>query len=87
MALELGGWETVLHYAAAGLGVAFATERSVARYVKTHGPLLVRRLSPKEFPPDAVRLVSRKGHGVDRPDLSPLAAEMRKFLLEGAKPS
>ncbi|WP_162136333.1 LysR family transcriptional regulator [Zavarzinella formosa] len=85
VALEFGGWEAMLHYAAAGLGVAFATERSTARFVKTQGPLLIRRLSPSEFPPDAVRLVTRKAHGAERPELSPPATALREFLLEAVK--
>ena len=73
VAVELGGWEAILTYASEGLGVGLATERSARRFLQGHGRLEVRTLSETEFPPDAVRLITRKAHGADRPLLTPSA--------------
>ena len=83
--LEMGGWEAILHYAAAGLGIAFATERATENFMKEHGRLQVRRLDEAKFPPDAVRLIAWKAHGVQGPELNPPAAAFRAILLEVAR--
>ena len=73
--VEVGGWTAILAYAAAGLGVGLATERSAARFTRGGGKLEVRRLDERDFPPDAVRLVAPRAHGADRPQLSRMAEE------------
>lgn len=85
VALELGGWDAILTYAAAGLGVGFATERAARRFMQTQGKLEVRTLSKTAFPPDAVRLIARKAHGADRPLLNPLADAFYQTLREAAR--
>ena len=80
--VEVGGWAAILAYAAAGLGVGLATERSAARFLRGGGRLEVRRLDEAAFPPDAVRLVAPKAHRDDRPRLSPAAEEFREGARE-----
>lgn len=79
--LETGGWEAMLDYADAGVGVALVTESAVAAYGE-HGArkLTTRELEEREFPPDAVRLIARKVHGKEEPELTDLGNRLRHLL-------
>jgi DNA-binding transcriptional LysR family regulator len=80
--VEVGGWAAILAYAAAGLGVGLATERSAARFLRGGGRLEVRRLDATAFPADTVRLLAPKAHRDDRPQLSPAAEEFLQALRD-----
>lgn len=41
-----------------------------------------RPLSPRDFPPDAVRLIARKRHGKDEPELTEMGDALRRILVE-----
>ncbi len=80
--LETGGWRSIVEFTLAGLGAGLATESSLASF----GPVIRRKLSERalhatELPPDAVRLIARKVHGLNAPDISPLTSQ----LLDGLR--
>jgi LysR family positive regulator for ilvC len=79
--VETGGWQSILDFAAAGLGVGLATESSFASAANRFpGKFVSKPLDAKQFPADAVRMIARKSHGVDEPELSAEAASMRACL-------
>jgi DNA-binding transcriptional LysR family regulator len=81
--LEVGGWQTILEFVEAGLGIGLVPQSAVDVFQqRTHRKLSTRRLNPADFPPDAVRLIARKAHGKDEPDLSDLARDLVGFLKE-----
>jgi hypothetical protein len=45
----------------------------------------MRSLDPVQFPPDAVRLITRKAHGRDEPDLTDLGNAIVTLLREEAQ--
>jgi len=79
--VEAGGWQTILEFAEAGIGIGLVTASALEGY-RHHGRtrIVSRPLDEKEFPPDAVRLVTRKGFGRDEPELTEPANELRKLL-------
>lgn len=83
--VEIGGWQTMLDYVAEGVGVGLVPESALSIYASGgRRKLSVRRLTTEDFPPDHVRLIARKAHGQDAPDLSEAAARLRVLLLEAA---
>ena len=81
--LEAGGWQTILDFAASGIGVGIVPQSSVE--LSEHPKkcrLVMRSLVASEFPSDAVRLIARKTHGVDSPDLMPSASELAKMTRD-----
>jgi len=79
--LEIGGWQAILEYAESGAGVGLVTQSSVDAFqLRTRRILSTRPLDPKEFPSDAVRLIARKAHGKDEPDLTGLGESVAKLL-------
>lgn len=80
--LEVGGWQTILAYVRAGLGVGVVTRSALVR----HGEGLDSRpLDPKVFAPNRVRLVCRRrSAAADDLDLSAAAARFRTLLMEEA---
>jgi len=69
--LEVGGWQTILEFVESGLGIGFVPQSAVEVFQqRTHRKLSIRPLDPSEFPPDAVRLIARKAHGKEEPDLT-----------------
>ena len=77
VALEIGGWGTILAYVRDGLGVGIVSEAAV---VEPKG-LIVRPLDPEVFPPIEARLIARRlaGSG-DALDLSDHAEAWRAVL-------
>jgi DNA-binding transcriptional LysR family regulator len=81
--LEVGGWQTILEFVEAGQGVGLVPQSAIAVFKeRRRSQLTVRPLDPTEFPPDAVRLIARKAHGRDEPDLTELGAQMALLLRE-----
>jgi LysR family transcriptional regulator, positive regulator for ilvC len=83
--LETGGWQTILDFAESGIGVAVATQTAIEAFqARRHGKLAVRLLDERAFPADSVRLIARKAHGKEEPELTDLAGALRQMLHEGA---
>jgi DNA-binding transcriptional LysR family regulator len=80
--LEIGGWQTILAYVRAGLGVGVVTRTAFAR----HGAGLESRpLDARVFAPSRLRLICRRrSPAADDLDLSEPAARFRTLLLEEA---
>jgi DNA-binding transcriptional LysR family regulator len=81
--LEAGGWQTILDFAEAGIGVGLVPETAVEAH-RQHGTrdLTTRKLGENEFPPDAVRMIARKAHGKDEPELTGIGNRLRQLILE-----
>jgi DNA-binding transcriptional LysR family regulator len=83
VAMEVGGWGTILGYVRAGLGVGLVSARAVEGDNKG---LVVRGLDAKAFPPLQQRLIARRKAGApDQPDLSPPAQALHDLLVEEGK--
>ena len=83
--IETGGWQTILNFAEAGLGVGLVTASSVETFrIQRNCKLTTRPLDPIEFPPDAVRLIARKLHGQDVPDITAIASELRTAIIDSS---
>ncbi len=81
VALEIGGWGTILAYVRDGLGVGIVSEAAV---VDPKG-LIVRPLDPGFFPPIEARLIARRLAGSGEAlDLSEHAAVWRDMLRQSA---
>jgi DNA-binding transcriptional LysR family regulator len=85
--LEVGGWQNLLRYVQSGLGVGFATATAVMSMgarpsaKSTAKPTMsTRSLDERDFPPEEVRIITRKPQGQDRPDLNRLAMRLFEFL-------
>lgn len=78
-----GGWQTILEFTASGLGVGLVPHSAV-ELCRERGcnRLTTRPLDPSEFPPDAVRLVARKAHGKEEPDLTEQGNRFVSLLKE-----
>jgi LysR family positive regulator for ilvC len=79
--LEIGGWQTILAFAESGVGVGLVT-RSTANGVCTHtnSKLTIRTLAEKDFSPDPVRLIARKVHGKEEPELTDLGKKLLQMI-------
>ncbi len=81
--LEVGGWQTILEFVESGLGVGFVPQSAVELFRgRTRCKLTMRPLDPAEFPPDAVRLIARKAHGQEEPDLTDLGKKVVAVLRD-----
>lgn len=79
--LEVGGWQTILEFAESGLGIGLVPQSAVELFrQRSRCRLTIRPLDPGEFPPDAVRLIARKAHGREEPDLTDPGKTMAAFL-------
>ncbi|HEY8503584.1 MAG TPA: LysR family transcriptional regulator [Gemmataceae bacterium] len=89
VALEIGGWATLLAYVRDGLGVGIAGEATVREADSRERPALVTAgLDPKTFPPLQTRVIARRRHGnPEDPDLTPAAAAFLEALAEAARGS
>lgn len=78
VALEVGGWSTILAYVRDGHGIGLVSESML-----TDGQgLVVRYLDPEFFPPIAAKLICRELPGTGgQLDLSPEAVAWRHVLL------
>lgn len=85
--LETGGWHAILDYVNEGLGVGLVSASAVTAYreQRPNSKLSVRSLDPKTFPADSVRLIARKLHGRDEPDLTAPAARLQQYLCSAAR--
>jgi LysR family positive regulator for ilvC len=83
--LETGGWQSILDFAEAGVGIGLVPVSAVNAF-RQHGTrkLTTRILGESEFPPDAVRLIARKVHGKEEPELTGLGNKLRQLLVERA---
>lgn len=79
--LEAGGWQTILDFAASGVGVGIVPQSSIelSEHPKK-GRLVLRSLDENEFPTDAVRLIARKLHGKPEADVRSDGAEMLRTI-------
>lgn len=78
--LEIGGWQAILAYARAGLGVGVVTRSA---YERQSADLDCRALDPRLFPPTRVRIICRRrSTSAEDLDLSPTAGRFRELLLE-----
>jgi DNA-binding transcriptional LysR family regulator len=69
--IEVGGWQAILDFVEAGHGVGLVPRSAIEVFKdRRRCKLTVRSLDPAELPPDAVRLIARKAHGKDEPDLT-----------------
>ncbi len=79
--LEVGGWQTILEFVESGLGVGLVPQSAVEMFrERSRCKLTTRPLDPTEFPPDAVRLIARKAHGKEEPDLTELGKTVAAHL-------
>ena len=77
VAIETGGWQTILDFAESGLGVGLATSSTVDAYrIRRTCKYTTRPLDSTEFPPDSVRLIARKVHGKEEPELTDLGLSL-----------
>jgi LysR family positive regulator for ilvC len=81
--LETGGWLTILDFAEDGIGVGLVPETAVEAY-RRHGAreITTRQLGENEFPPDALRMIARKAHGKDEPELTGFGNRLRQLILD-----
>jgi LysR family positive regulator for ilvC len=81
--LEGGGWQTILDFVESGQGVGLVPRSAVESFKeRRRGKLTLRPLDAAEFPPDAVRLIARKAHGRNEPDLTELGWKLLAALKE-----
>ncbi len=79
--LEVGGWQAVLGFVESGLGVGLVPRSAVEAFrQRTQRKLSLRPLDVAEFPPDAIRLIARKVHGKEEPDLTDLGKKLADLL-------
>jgi len=83
IALEIGGWATILSYVRGGFGVGLVSEGAL----EDAKGLTVRPLDPTVFPPIAVKLICRRlaGRG-EEPDLSDSARAWQEVIRTTARP-
>ncbi|HEY2911662.1 MAG TPA: LysR family transcriptional regulator [Gemmataceae bacterium] len=82
--IEIGGWTSILNYAAAGLGIGLTTESAVTAF-EARAKLTARPLAESSLPPNGVSLVARKAHGKNQPELTPRGETFRRCLREAAR--
>jgi DNA-binding transcriptional LysR family regulator len=81
--LEVGGWQTILGFVESGLGAGLVPQSAVESFQeRSPRKLTLRPLDPSEFPPDAVRIIARKSHGKEEPDLTDLGKALLALLRE-----
>ncbi len=87
IAIVVGGWQNILRFALAGLGVGLVTDETVANartlLSSREAARLnesIRQLDTDEFPPDAVRRICRPNYDQNTPDLRPLASRLREMI-------
>jgi len=94
VALEVGGWQSILQFVQAGLGVGLTTEQAIqsmrwnaTRRQSSKAAVTVKMLDEQDFPPDEIRVIARKQQGRTTPDLTPIAHQFYELLkLEAANP-
>lgn len=80
LVIETGGWLTILAYVRSGLGVGIISEAALP---SPDAPeLLVRRINPRDLPPEELKLLTRAGdNGADSAAVS-LARAWREALIK-----
>ncbi len=85
IAVEIGGWNSVLEYVQNGVGVGIVTD-DFLRNSKVGKDLVTRPLDPDFFPPLTKRLIARiANQQTDEPDLTDEAKTFHDVLIELAK--
>ncbi len=80
--LEAGGWQTILDFVESGFGVGFVSQSAIEMFRSAGGAKLnTRMLYQKEFPADSVRIIARKRHGKNEPDLSERGVALNDHLI------
>jgi DNA-binding transcriptional LysR family regulator len=83
--LAVGGWQAILGFVESGVGVGLVPHSAVEVFRgRSRCALTTRPLDPAEFPPDAVRLVARKAHGKEEPDLTDPGKRVTALLRDEA---
>ena len=90
--VEVDGWEVILRFALAGVGVGIVTEQALGNYLvdlssteKARISKHVHRLDDDDFPSERVNLVARRLHGQGEPDLRPHASELLRLIESQSK--
>jgi len=92
IAVEVDSVEAVLRFALAGTGHPIVTKQSLDNFLvefkrsdREKVMKAARKLSEDDFPPETVRLISRRLYGRNLPDLRPEARELWNRILEQQK--
>ena len=84
--IEAGGWPTILGFVESGLGVGLVPRSAVELFQqRSRTKLSIRPLELAEFPAVAVRLIARKAHGREEPDLTDVGKTLVALLREQAR--
>ena len=84
--LEVGGWQTILGFVASGLGVGLVPASAVELFQeRNRSKMTIRSLDSAQFPPDSLRLVTRKAHGCEQPDLTAPGKAIVTLMREEAQ--
>lgn len=81
--LEAGGWQAILGFVESGLGVGLVPQSAVEVFrERSRSKVTACPLDAAEFPPDAVRLIARKAHGKEEPDVTDIGKRMLALLRD-----
>ena len=89
IAIEVGGWQSILSYAAVGLGVGLVTEEAVRGFQESFAGgmgsnLSVRALDESALQPEDVRVIARKPQGQPTPDINEHTQRLLDLLRKSA---
>lgn len=89
IAIEVGGWQSILSYSAVGLGVGLVTEEAVRGFQESaagarHNSLTVRALEESALQPEGVRVIARKPQGQSTPDINEYTQRLLDLLRKSA---
>ena len=90
IAIEVGGWQSILSYVAAGLGVGLVTEEAVRGFQeffvgRMGDSLTVRALDESALEPEDVRVIARKPQGQSTPDINEHTLRLLDLLRKAAR--
>lgn len=89
VAIEVGGWQSILSYVAAGLGVGLVTEEALRGFQEFYSggignKLTVRALDESALQPEDVRVIARKPQGQSTPDINEHTQRLLDLLRKSA---